>query len=78
MNAAELRAIRRRAGLTQAALAELLGTGQPFIADLERGRWRVPPAHEARLAALAQGGLCRSCWCVHGRALPCGCPEGRS
>lgn len=46
------REIRRRAGLTQAAVGRVVGVGQATVAAWETGR-RVPgAAHAARLAEL--------------------------
>ena len=47
-----LRAARREAGLTQEAVAELLGTTQAFISKVERGERRIDPVELAEFAAV--------------------------
>lgn len=37
MQAEELRALRKRAGLTQGQLAEVVGLSQGYIGEMERG-----------------------------------------
>lgn len=45
------RAIRLRARITQAELAEALGVAQPTIAHWEAGRKKPSPAHAGEYAA---------------------------
>jgi transcriptional regulator with XRE-family HTH domain len=51
--AANLRALRLEARLSQHKLALRVGNGftQPYVSDLERGRWPYDPTHVSRLAA---------------------------
>lgn len=53
--AAQIRAARRRYGLTQTALAGLAGTGLRFISELERGKPTV--SLDKLLAVVATLGL---------------------
>jgi transcriptional regulator with XRE-family HTH domain len=50
--ALNLRRLRLEARLSQLQLAALAGQGfsQPYVSDLERGRWPYDHAHVARLA----------------------------
>lgn len=54
MTAAELRDLRERLELTQAALAARLGTAQGRISDWERGVRPVPVQVEAHLRTLVE------------------------
>lgn len=54
MTAAELRALRDRLGMTQAALAARLGTMQGRVSDWERGTRPVPVQVEAHLRTIAE------------------------
>lgn len=49
---AQLRAARRRQGLTQETLASLAGVGPRFVSDLERGKETVQLGLALRLARL--------------------------
>jgi transcriptional regulator with XRE-family HTH domain len=53
---AELRHYRRRAGLSQVQLAELLYVTPSFVANLEAGRRRVPPELAAMLDKILDTG----------------------
>lgn len=52
MTATELRALRERLGLTQAALAARLGTAQGRVSDWENERRPIPLHAEAHLRTL--------------------------
>ncbi len=47
-----LKTARQEAGLTQKAVAELLGTTQAFVSKVERGERRIDPVELSELAAL--------------------------
>lgn len=49
---APIKAARKRAGLTQMALAARAGIGQGYLSDLERGAKRGPDDLIARIAAV--------------------------
>ena len=81
MTGAELRAIRRRAGLTQLEFARRLSVGQAHISDCERGYRPVLPYLADRALAIAlpppPPSICGRClcWSPPGSGLECGCPE---
>ncbi len=55
LSAAELVALRRRVGLSQAALGELLGVAGVTVSGWETGRVAVPARHVGAILALAKG-----------------------
>lgn len=52
-----VRETRRRAGLTQATLAERLGVSPPYVANVEAGRENVTLGQMANIAAALGAGL---------------------
>ena len=54
MNGIEIRALRTRLGLTQKALAEIVGVNSNTVARWERGELGISPAMTDRLSAAAQ------------------------
>lgn len=52
-----VRETRRRAGITQAVLAERLGVSAPYVANVEGGRENVTLGQMANIAAALGAGL---------------------
>jgi transcriptional regulator with XRE-family HTH domain len=49
LNGTKISRLRRLLGLSQADLAAIVGTSQPFISEIERGIKPVPEERAARL-----------------------------
>lgn len=48
-----IKVTRKEKGMTQEALAKMIGTGKSYISDLENGVIREPSLGKARLIAMA-------------------------